>query len=705
VSSHAAADPRPPAGWPAVAWRRPAELLARVRPDTVVTVALGLLLAAVALGAGGGLQLGPTTRVEVGLEAAGGLLGAAAILAGGRRRMHGGLALALFGVLAALTAVSVLWSVQPDDTWLEANRTLSYLAAFGGGIALVRLAPERWSGVLGATLLACTIVSVYALTTKVFPGALAPDETYARLREPFGYWNAVGLMAALGIPGCLWLGARRSGHSALNALAYPACGVLLVAILLAYSRGSLLAAVIGCGFWFAVVPLRLRGVAVLAPSALGAVLVTTWAFSQDALSKDNVLLDLRTTTGHELGVALVAMVLALGAAGLAVGFLTARRAPGPQVRRQAGVWILLVLALVPLGLAVGLAFSERGLGGSISKGWTELTDPNARTPANDPGRLTAVGSVRSRYFNEALKIGKARPVLGAGAGGYATARPRFRNDDLDVRHAHGYAFQTFADLGILGLAVNFALLLAWWRPARRATGLGRGWRTRPFGPERVGLLTLTAIVVVFGVHSFVDWTWFVPGTAVLALLCAGWLAGRGPQHDALAAAEPPRRRLRERLRTGARDRPRLALAGALLAMAAVAAWATVQPERAVNAGDDALQLASDHHYDAALAAIADARSADPLSVEPLFDLAVVEGLKGRQDLARQALERAVRLQPQNPTPWLRLADFELNSAGRPQRALQVLGPALYLDPRSPLGINLFLEASRRAAGGAAAGAP
>jgi hypothetical protein len=705
VSSHAAADPRPPAGWPAVAWRRPAELLARVRPDAVVTVALGLLLAAVALGAGGGLQLGPTTRVEVGLEAAGGLLGAAAILAGGRRRMHGGLALALFGVLAALTAVSVLWSVQPDDTWLEANRTLSYLAAFGGGIALVRLAPERWSGVLGATLLACTIVSVYALTTKVFPGALAPDETYARLREPFGYWNAVGLMAALGIPGCLWLGARRSGHSALNALAYPACGILLVAILLAYSRGSLLAAVIGCAFWFAVVPLRLRGVAVLAPSALGAVLVTTWAFSQDALSKDDVLLDLRTTTGHELGVALVAMVLALGAAGLAVGFLTARRAPGPQVRRQAGVWILLVLALVPLGLAVGLAFSERGLGGSISKGWTELTDPNARTPANDPGRLTAVGSVRSRYFNEALKIGKARPVLGAGAGGYATARPRFRNDDLDVRHAHGYAFQTFADLGILGLAVNLALLLAWWRPARRATGLGRGWRAQPFGPERVGLLTLTAIVVVFGVHSFVDWTWFVPGTAVLALLCAGWLAGRGPQHDALAAAEPPRRRLRERLRIGARDRPRLALAGVLVAMAAVAAWATAQPERAVNAGDDALQLASDRHYDAALAAIADARSADPLSVEPLFDLAVVEGLKGRQDLARQALERAVRLQPQNPTPWLRLADFELNSAGRPARALQVLGPALYLDPRSPLGINLFLEASRRAAGGAAAGAP
>ena len=133
------------------------------------------------------------------------------------------------------------------------------------------------------------------------------------------------------------------------------------------------------------------------------------------------------------------------------------------------------------------------------------------------------------------------------------------------------------------------------------------------------------------------------------------------------------------------------------------AWATAQPERAANAGDDALQLASERHYDAARAAIADARSEDPLSVEPLFDLAVVEGLTGRTPQARAALEQAVRLQPQNPTPWLRLADFELNSAHDPARAIQVLGPALYLDPRSTLGISLFLQASGQ--GGAAAPAP
>jgi hypothetical protein len=32
-------------------------------------------------------------------------------------------------------------------------------------------------------------------------------------------------MAALGVPGCLWLAARRTGHAAVGALAYPVLGV------------------------------------------------------------------------------------------------------------------------------------------------------------------------------------------------------------------------------------------------------------------------------------------------------------------------------------------------------------------------------------------------------------------------------------------------------------------------------------------------
>ena len=50
---------------------------------------------------------------------------------------------------------------------------------------------------------------------------------------------------------------------------------------------------------------------------------------------------------------------------------------------------------------------------------------------------------------------------------------------------------------------------------------------------------MIAVVVAFGAHSLIDWTWFVPGTIVPALLLAGWVAARGP--DAAAAGRAPAR--------------------------------------------------------------------------------------------------------------------------------------------------------------------
>jgi hypothetical protein len=384
---------------------------------------------------------------------------------------------------------------------------------------------------------------------------------------------------------------------------------------------------------------------------------------------------------------------------MAMGFAAARRAPTQEARQRTGVALLVALACIPVAVTVALAFSERGLGGSISHGWNALTDPHASTPPNEPGRLTAVGSVRARYWNESLKIFEARPLIGAGAGGYATARPLFREDTLDVRHAHGYVVQTLADLGLIGLAVSLALLAAWLAAAARTTGLGPGalvgtgaGALRDYPPERIGLLTLTAVVVVFGVHSFVDWTWFVPGNAVLALLCAGWVAGRGP------FAEPPAALadLRERLRRGPRVSPRTAVAAAVGVVALAAAWATYQPLRSVHAGNDALAALEAKRLPDARADAQRARDINPLSVEPLFELAQVETAAGRQPAARAALQEAVQLQPSNPRAWLQLAEFELLVAKRPQAALDALRPVLQLDPRSRTGTQLFLDASRQA---------
>jgi tetratricopeptide (TPR) repeat protein len=494
-------------------------------------------------------------------------------------------------------------------------------------------------------------------------------------------------MAAAAGPACLWLGARRSGHAAVSALAYPAFGLLFVALLLAYSRGALLALACGCGLWFAIVPLRLRGVAVLATSAFCGGLVAYWAFSQNPLSTDKVPLADRVSAGHELGIALAAMVLVLLVAGLAIGFANAQRAPSIDARRQAGLAVALVLALVPIALVGALSLSSRGLGGSLSNGWKNLTDPHATaTISNAPDRLTAVGSVRARYWNEALKIAKAHKALGVGAGGYATVRPRFRNDTLDVRHAHGYVVQTLADLGLVGMTVSLALLAAWLAAVSRTVGLWGAGRRAPWTPERVGMATLLAICVVFGVHSFIDWTWFVPGNAVLALLCAGWLAGRGPTEEPIVRRTPPRLAVREPWRIG--------LAVAAVAVAVVAAWTSWQPQRAVAEGSDALATAEAGRFPQARAQIADAERANPLSVDLLFQQAAIERAGGNTAGARGALQEAVRKQPANPATWLTLAEFELSEGNRPQ-ALSAVGSALYLDPRSQEAISTYLQASGR----------
>src|SRR3954447_21307281 len=667
--------------------------LPRVTPDVLLPLGIGVLLAAIALRGGGGLQLQPTTEVEMALDIAGGLIVACALLVGsGRRAAHGMPALLCFAALAGLTIASVLWSVNPSDSWLEASRTLAYVVVFGTAMVFVRFAPQRWAAIVGSTVVASTIICAYALLTKVFPGALNPDEIYARLREPFGYWNAVGLFAAMGAPGCLWLGARRSGHAAINALAYPALGLMILTLLLAYSRGGLLALAIGLGLWFVLVPLRLRGVAVLVASALGALFVAIWAFSQDGLSKDRMAIDQRAAAGHELGLLLIVMVVVLLGAGLAIGFALAQRAPRLDTRRAAGVAIIVVLALIPIAGAVGLSLSSRGLGGSISHGWKQLTDPHASTPPNDPGRLTAVGSVRARYWNEALKMWKGHPGKGVGAGGYATLRPRYRQDDLEVRHAHGYVVQTLADLGVAGMLVSVGLLGFWLLAATSAVGRqrGTGW-VGTYSPERIGLLTLLTVVVIFGVHSFVDWTWFVPGTAVVALLCAGWLAGRGPLLPEPTATSGA---FVEELRAGLRSRPRAALAAGALLVGLIAAWATWQPLRAQDSSDAALAALERKDIKAARADAQAAEDRNPLAVEPLFVRSVVEQQAGDTAAARRALEDAVKLQPTNSEPWLRLAGFALNVDHDVAQAKAALGPALYLDPRSSTGIALYLQAQR-----------
>ncbi|MGH2835009.1 MAG: O-antigen ligase family protein [Solirubrobacteraceae bacterium] len=691
----------PERGWRAA---QPPSILHEPRATALATVALAGLLCLATFLAGGGLKLASMTTLELIVTlVAGAIVAAAVVLLPVGARTYGTWPIVLLLALTALTGLSVAWSVAPDASWQDAGRMLSYSAVFAAAVALAWIAPGGWRALLGAVVLAASVVCTYALLTKVLPNHLDAADTYARLQQPYGYWNAIGLTAGMGAIGCLWLGARRSGHALLTALAYPAIGMMLVTVMLAYSRGALAALAIGAIAWMVLVPLRLRGVRVLAIGAIGAAPVVAWNFSRSALKDEGVGLAARTTAGHQFGVLLAAMLLLLLLAGAAIGFFGDRRAPRQSTRRAAGFAIAALLALVIAGAFGALAASSRGLTGTISHDLSSLTDPNARVP-NTAGRLTAASSVRARYWKEAFEIFEAHPAVGAGAAGYETARLRYRTIPIDVRQAHGYIVQTLADLGIAGLALTLALLFAWMAAAGRATHpFNRRWSARrsppslawrleprPYTPERIGLLSMLCIVVTFGVHSFVDWTWYVPGDALVMLLCAGWLAGRG----ALSRVN--------HFRLPAKIEPiRVAIALLVVAGALLAAWTEWQPQRSVDASEQALALLQRNPV-AALSAAQAAVQRDPLSATALFRLAAVQHETGQNALARATLQKAVHMQPSNPETWSTLGEYDLHT--NPNAAVQELRAAVYLDPQSVALQNLYVEALRAAGPAAIANA-
>jgi tetratricopeptide (TPR) repeat protein len=127
----------------------------------------------------------------------------------------------------------------------------------------------------------------------------------------------------------------------------------------------------------------------------------------------------------------------------------------------------------------------------------------------------------------------------------------------------------------------------------------------------------------------------------------------------------------------------------------VAAWTVYQPQRADTITQDALDTLATGNADKAREQAEQARDINPLSLDPLYALWTIEASAGRNSAARAALEEAVRLQPANPDPWVRLAEFELNTLQRPKVALTAIRPALYLDPRSSDAVAVFLAAQRK----------
>ena len=396
------------------------------RGDHVVLAVLALLVAAAL--AGGEARLAWVGSATV----VGAVAALAAAFAGFAARPSlgpaGALSLLFFVAFAAWIGVSILWSAMPDRSWEYLNRSLIYL----GFLVLGLLAGRRRLGDVLAALLGGLLV--WALLVKVLA---LEDGRRARLHEPIGYWNTLGLVAAMAVPLAL-----RLRSVLLRALLVYAA---VVVVLLTQSRGALALAIAAAAVWLWRVPERRRdaGWSLLA-SVPPAVLVGAFGLSLSGVADDGQPYSERLTAGLFLGIALLV--------GAVVAVVVARLEPRPAALRYA------VYGVVPLAVAASVFVGVRA-----AQDFDEPVTPESPTRFGEGS-----SNNRAQWWGEAWEGFVDEPIAGNGAGAFQVTHRRYRESNVEVREPHSLPLQLLSETGVVGFllfggAAVAAALAAWHR--------------------------------------------------------------------------------------------------------------------------------------------------------------------------------------------------------------------------------------------------
>ena len=676
---------------------RPREVAARTaapsnRTPAALAVGLGVL-ATYAAFAHGATASPAEPRLQVALAA---LVTAAAgcWLWNGRLRFSAPraalLGVALLAGFAAWSGLSVIWSVYPDLSWIEFNRTVAYVLILCLGIALGASSERSTVLVAFGFLGLVALVTLYALGQKLLPGlhvgsliVLNQTGKIARLQEPLGYWNALALLLLTGAPAALALASRELTPVRLRLGGLVLLQLIFLAVGFTLSRGGLLAFFLALAAFVALSGSPLRAlmwagaaiVAALPPLILGLV--------SHALSTNGVTLGRRESAGLLLLLVLAAciVVLALGAERLLALERTVRPSAQGRARIIRALWSTAGALVVILLIAV--AVSSRGLTGTVSHLWSSFTATRGIAVSNPNRLLSADSANRWVWWKQALGAFSARPLIGWGAGSFPIVNLLFRHDTLTVNHPHSVPLQWLAETGLVGAA----LAIAGWGMLLR-TGFA-AVRRQPASGERLVRAALLAGVLAYTVHAFYDWDWDIPGVTLPVLVMAGVLAGSLrarplPSVAPIQTVTPIQSLVAPVPALNPERGPATRLLGlALVAICAcLFAASAVLPSLAAGRASAALVAASQTSKGSLNRAHQDAAQAsrlDPLSAAGPWAEAAVAQHRGDLAIARAYLLDALNRQPSDEAAWEALVDVdaELGRLGQSVAAAQQL---FELDP-------------------------
>jgi O-antigen ligase len=634
------------------------------RRGALLTLAL-LAACAYAAFAHGAVRIPDESRLQIGLDVA--ALAAAAAWLSRRGALHtvreGWIGVTLLAAFGGWCALTILWSVAPDEAWLQANRAAAYalvaLLAIGAGTsgALERIA-LGW-------LVVATAVALYALAGKTAPGAIAPDEPIARLRLPLQYWNALALVCAMALPVALREATATSRGPRARLAALACVYVLVLTMGLTYSRGGFLALAVALAVMTALGGSRLRGLAALALTGVAIAPVLAVGFTLDGLTENAAPLGQRIHDGRIFGaVALVMLGALLGAGRFGLGLERRVRWTAWRSRVTWQALGAVGLAVVVVGVIYVVAEHDRV--------WHDFADVK-QDRQYDPARLVSTNSGnRWVWWKEAAGAFSDKPVGGWGAGSFGLVHLRYREQPLDVRQPHNVELEWLSETGIVGLVLALGGLMMLFVAASE--------RVRRMEPshERNLAVALLAAAAAWLVHGLVDWDWDIPAVTLPPLIFLGVLAGRPRPRRREPFADP------EQPGIGARA---FAVAGvALLLCGAIASAALPALSQSRTEAAETAASADTAARDADVAA-----RLNPVAVRPLIVGASIEVRRKRLVEARRLLLEAAGRQPENPQVWYRLALLSQQLADRVGFRTAIARFAA-LDPANPVTAPLERQA-------------
>ena len=373
------------------------------------------------------------------------------------------------GALGVWVALSTIWSISPSASGREVERMLVYVSV-AIAIALVLRRGDGPSVTAGA-FVGITTVATYGLATRLFPDRFDRSVdlfNVTRLAEPLGYWNAYGLLTAIGAILAVGIVAhsRRGWVAAVAGTSVP---LLVVALYLSFSRGSWVALFFGLAAAVALDPRRITvlwALLLLAPATVVGVAV---AARQDALTSDDVPAAEVARDGHRLAWVLAVLILVSGLLAWVAHRIARATSTTPRLRRFVSIALATgaVLAVVVAVASVG------GPSAALNEARERFdADPTVGSSLND--RLFSIsGTGRAQTLRVAWQGGRDHPLAGTGAGTFEILWYERRPSRAVVRDAHSLYVETFTELGVVGLALLVAARLV---PLIAAVRISRGLR-------------------------------------------------------------------------------------------------------------------------------------------------------------------------------------------------------------------------------------